>query len=179
VREKAERITLGPSTAVGVVPSKPALSLDTGDTSAAQLAVAPVGSLSGAEPKTDLLDVQSTADVNSAASVAAITARFDGASLTLGGAGGLLIGALLFGVLGVRTDAIIQRWMFRGALFVAFGALIAVGYLGFVRKSAGLGGSALVTPRQIVDDARGAVEQVKQKRLEQEKQLEEIQRLAK
>jgi hypothetical protein len=105
--------------------------------------------------------------------------EFDSASFGLGlGAGLLLTVVLLF--IGGRSDTGgVQRFIVRSALFVGVALLGSSAYLGWTRQHAGLGDAVLASPQQLMQDARGAVDQVKQRRTEQEQQLEEIKQLAK
>lgn len=106
--------------------------------------------------------------------------EFDASSFGLGlGAGLLLALGLVF--VGGRGEAggILQRWIVRSALCVGVVLLGTSAYLGWSRQHAGLGSAALATPQDLIRDAKGAVDQVRQRRLEQEKQLEELERLTK
>jgi hypothetical protein len=103
----------------------------------------------------------------------------DASSFGLGLGAGVL-GALALMMLAGRAagDGAVQRWLVRGALFVSVVVLGTSAYLGWTRQHAGLGGSALASPKDLLRDAQGAVEQVKQRRAEQEQKLEELERLA-
>jgi hypothetical protein len=100
------------------------------------------------------------------------------ASFGLGLGAGLL---LAFGasLLAGRGDGGFQRWAIRSTLFVGVLLVCVSGYLGWTRRHAGLDGPLLASPQSLIQDARGAVEQVEQRRLAREQELEELKRLAK
>lgn len=69
------------------------------------------------------------------------------------------------------------RWL--AFVLLAGGALLgASAYLGLLRRSTGLGTSALATPSAVIDDARRAVEQAKQRQSEQDRLIQQIQKEA-
>lgn len=64
-------------------------------------------------------------------------------------------------------------WL-RGALLLGAVAVLSLGYIGWLRRTAGLGTSHWATPHQLVDDAKAAAEQMKVKLRRQQKALLEL-----
>jgi hypothetical protein len=86
------------------------------------------------------------------------------------GAGlGLLLAALLFGLLRLRSVLV------RAALLGALAALGGGLYLGWVRRTAGLEGSLVESPAALIDDARSAVQKMNERAREQQRLLDELQ----
>jgi hypothetical protein len=101
----------------------------------------------------------------------------DATSFALGLGAGML-GAALVGLMLGRLAPGAVRWVARGALLAGLALLIAGGYLGWLRRAAGLGDATLASPRQLVEDARNAADRVRQQRAAQQRELDEIRRLA-
>lgn len=172
-REHAERLDLG---AAKPAPPKP-------ETSSTQSAVDALLNTAQSAPTLGSADDKPAPHAAMPTELAASKRgafELDGSSFGLGLGAGLLLALGLVFVAG-RSEAggILQRWIVRSALFVGVALLGTSAYLGWSRQHAGLGGAALATPQDLIRDAKGAVDQVQQRRLEQEKQLEEIKHLAK
>jgi hypothetical protein len=101
----------------------------------------------------------------------------DAASFALGLGAGMLSAGLI-GVVFTRTSAGAARWVLRGALAAGLAVLIGGSYLGWVRRAAGVGDGQLASPRQLVEDARDAADGVRRQREAQERELDEIRRIA-
>ena len=68
------------------------------------------------------------------------------------------------------------RWLWRVGLVLGAGALLTAAYLGAIRRSTGMpGASALATPSALIEDAKGAVEQMNQRQKQQEEEIRKIQ----
>ena len=92
-------------------------------------------------------------------------------SIGVGGAFGLLVAIVLSFAL--RKG----RWVLKVGLIAVAVLVLGGSYLGWVRRSAGLGGGALSNPSEILEDARKAARQMSQRQLEQGV-LEEIDKAA-
>jgi hypothetical protein len=103
--------------------------------------------------------------------------ELDTASFALGLGAGML-GAGLIGVVLSRFSGSAGRWVLRGVLMVGLAVVIGGGYLGWVRRAAGMGSGTLANPRQLVQDARDVADRVRQQRDAQKRELDEIQRMA-
>lgn len=66
------------------------------------------------------------------------------------------------------------------ALFLGAGVTIAgtAAYFGWVRRTTGHSGAAFASPSTIIEDARGAVDKMKQQQAEQDRVIREIQKQA-
>jgi hypothetical protein len=128
-------------------------------------------------------DERAPADVSTAVDPSPFTALpngFDNASFGAGLGVGLLLAAVLLGVFGRSSSGgFFRRIALRGALVVGLAALVGSAYFGWMRRTTGQGEGTLATPGQLIDDAKRAVEEVQQRRRDQERQLEEIDQLAK
>jgi hypothetical protein len=68
------------------------------------------------------------------------------------------------------------RFVWRAALVLGVGVLLTGLYLTAVRSSAGMqGGSVLTSPSALIQDAKGAVEQMNLRQKQQEEELRQIQ----
>jgi hypothetical protein len=67
-----------------------------------------------------------------------------------------------------------SRWLWRIVLALGIGLLVCGAYLGLVRRAAGLEGGPLAAPSALLQDARGAVEQMNQRQKQQEEELRKI-----
>lgn len=86
------------------------------------------------------------------------------------GFGVAIVGGLMFRVL--RSSV---RVLVKVAVVVGVIALLAGGYLGALRKTAGLGGGgAVATPQQVLEDAKKAAAQANKRVIEQTRMLEKI-----
>lgn len=102
----------------------------------------------------------------------------DGASFGLGAGAGALLVALVLGLFGARFGTL--RRLVLGGIVVGGLAFVAIGaYLGWLQRSAGLGDATFASPRELVDEAKKVVETVERRRQEQERAIEEAERLAK
>lgn len=101
----------------------------------------------------------------------------DGASFGLGAGAGALLVALVLALFGARFGTL--RRLVVGGIVVGGLAFVAIGaYLGWMQRSAGLGDATFASPRELVDEARRVVETVERRRQEQERTIEEAERLA-
>jgi hypothetical protein len=66
------------------------------------------------------------------------------------------------------------RFLWRVVLVVGTGLLLSGLYLGLTRRAAGLQGGVLAAPSALIQDARGAVEQMNQRQKQQEEELRKI-----
>jgi hypothetical protein len=91
-----------------------------------------------------------------------------------------LLGAAVAGfVLVVVGPFLYRHRMVRNVvLFGLLAALGAAAYFGFLRRSTGLGGAALATPQEIIDDARRAVDKANTAVKEQGEEIRRIQKEA-
>jgi hypothetical protein len=68
------------------------------------------------------------------------------------------------------------RFVWRAVLVLGVGALLTGLYLSLVRTSSGFqGGSVLTSPSALIEDAKGAVEQMNLRQKQQEEELRKIQ----
>ena len=69
-----------------------------------------------------------------------------------------------------------RRWgpVVRIGAVVGAVVLLTVGYLGWLRRAAGLGDSTIATPQQLLEDAKEAAEQMKARLRQQQKALQEL-----
>lgn len=93
----------------------------------------------------------------------------DGLSFGIGFAAALVL-ALVY-----RFMPQSMRWVSRLAVVVGLAAVGAGLYFGYLRKATGAGKSALASPSAFIQDARDAVEHVKDARRKQEDELRAIQ----
>jgi hypothetical protein len=180
-REHAERIGLpGRSDGASLVNTPPTTAvgnLDTLTDAAKSLLTAPATS---AEKQSAASSAAGTLADSKVGSVAEPTKfQLDPASFGLGLGAGLLVAMLLAMLARRGSESGGWRWVIRATVLGAVVFIAAGGYLGWVRRTAGVGTEGLAGPQTLVDDARAAVEQVKQKREAQLKELEELDKLAK
>lgn len=69
-----------------------------------------------------------------------------------------------------------MRWMTRVTIVLGVGVILTGAYLGLVRRSAGLGGTQLLTsPSALIQDAKTAVEQLNARQKQQDEELKKLQ----
>jgi hypothetical protein len=92
-----------------------------------------------------------------------------------------LLGAVAASLILVTVGPFLQahRRIRNVVVFAALAGLGAAAYLGFIRRSTGLGTSALASPQQIVDDARRAVDKANRAVKERDDEIRRIQTEAK
>jgi len=95
--------------------------------------------------------------------------ELDGPSFAIGFAAALVL-ALVY-----RFMPPSMRWVSRVAVVVGVAALGTGLYFGYLRQTTGAGTSALASPSAFIQDAKDAVEQVKEARRKQEAELRAIQ----
>jgi hypothetical protein len=81
--------------------------------------------------------------------------------------------ALLVALAFVALERKLGR-LLRGALVLGALGLGVVVYFGWVRRTAGQSGDLLASPGALIDDARGAVQKMNQRTLEQQRELKEL-----
>jgi hypothetical protein len=97
--------------------------------------------------------------------------RVDWPSFALGFGAALLVGLTLKLVAGRGSG----RWLWRLVLVAGVGLMLTGGYLGVVRRAAGVGGGAFAAPSALLQDAKTAVEQMNQRQKQQAEELRKIQ----
>lgn len=112
--------------------------------------------------------VEAARDVD--ASAPDVARDIDATSFLLGFGAALGLAGLLF-FLGKNAG-----WLLKVVAGVALASLLAAAYLGLLRQSTGHDGAAFATPEALVDDARRAVRAVEERRLEQERVIDQVER---
>jgi hypothetical protein len=103
------------------------------------------------------------------------------------GFGSLHLPSFAVGVLGGLGMAMVVAWLAKSSsssflkrvlvmlcLTTVMGLVLSSLYLGWLRKSAGLGDNLLATPTELVDDAKRTMERVKEQRRQQQEQLDAL-----
>lgn len=119
----------------------------------------------------------------------ALTASTSLASTSLG-FGSLHLPSFAVGVLGGLGVAMVVAWFAKSSstsfvkrvlvalcLTAAMGIALSSLYLGWLRKSAGLGDNLLATPTELVDDVKRTMERVEEQRRKQQEQLDALERV--
>ncbi len=104
--------------------------------------------------------------------------RVDPASFGMG-AGAGLVGAGVLYLLFARRGGGLTRLLLGSVLLLGIAALGMGVYLGSMRRVTGLGDDAVVSPIQLVEDAKEAVREVEAHREAQDRAIESAQELAK
>lgn len=100
-----------------------------------------------------------------------VVADLHGPSVAVGFGAAVLLFAMARLVAGVTKGR--GGWLVGAGLMVA-ACLSGAAYLGWVRRSVGLGNETFVSPTQVVDDARNAARKMKDRWQKQERALREI-----
>jgi hypothetical protein len=95
----------------------------------------------------------------------------DAPSFLLGFGAALFVGVVVFGFRRGGSGTL-AKVVAGGALLVAVGGA----YLGWLRSTTGQGDSLMSSPKELVDDARRAVQQVEQRRKERDAVLDDLKR---
>ena len=90
----------------------------------------------------------------------------------IAGLSSALLVAFVFVVVGRKLGR-----LFRGALVVGVVGVGVVAYFGWVRRTTGQSGDLLASPGALIEDARGAVQKLNQRTAEQQRALEELERV--
>lgn len=129
---------------------------------------------------TDLLgsanEIVSEPAAKSAASP--IPLGLDAPSFVVGGASGVGLSLILWWLFA-------SRWSFGKRIFVsllltgALAATLSAFYLGWLRRSTGQTDAMVATPSELINDAKRTMQLVEERRKEQERQLQELERVNK
>lgn len=100
-------------------------------------------------------------------------------SFALGIATGLGVFFILRWLLSPSSTSFGKRVVVSIALTAGLAAVLSAFYLGWLRRSTGQTDDLVATPTELIDDAKRTMQLVEERRKEQQKQLEELDRAAK
>lgn len=124
-------------------------------------------------------DSSQTSHVTATPASAASLSSLHVPSFVAGAAAGVGLALVLGWLVSSRSGSFGKRVVISALATGALAAVLGSLYLGWLRRSTGQDNDVLATPTELIDDAKRTMDQVQERRREQQRQLDELEQLAK